>query len=101
MSDHVRASTGTIAGMGLSFSPAGDKIVYADINNLYIANTDFTPYMLLTNISDKNPSWSSDGKRIVYASIAGEIRIINAAGGVYTQISGAGYNNPCFQYKPH
>jgi Tol biopolymer transport system component len=101
LSDHVRSSTGTIAVIGLSFSPTGDKIVYADATNLYIANTDFTSTIILTNISDKNPSWSSDGKRIVYASIAGELRIINAAGGVYTQISGAGYDNPCFQYKPH
>jgi TolB protein len=84
----------------LSFSPDATAVAYMDLSNFYIANTDFTSPRLLTSASDVNFSWSPGGKRLVYESSAGELRIINAAGGAYSQITGPGRHNPCFQYKP-
>ena len=98
--DGTRTEVFAAVAPSISFSPIGDAIAYTVDPFLYIAKTDFTTIITLTNISDKNPSWSPDGSRLVYESIAGEIRIINSTGGTYTQISGAGYHHPSFQCKP-
>lgn len=93
-------STQPVSIFNISYSPQGDKITYTDGVNLYIAKKDFTLLVLLTNTADINPSWSPDGQRLVYESSSGEIRIISSSGGEYIQLTGSGYHNPCFQFKP-
>jgi len=71
----------------LSWSPAGDKILYVRSQNsnadIWAVNSDGSNPVRLTNdpASDRNPVWSPDGTKIAYTS-GGEsnIYVMNADG---------------------
>lgn len=86
---------------GLAFSPF-DEIAYTDGSNFYIASTDFlSPVIMSAGGGDTVPSWSPDGKQLVYVTGSGYIMIMDSESGLKRQIAGPNCYNPCFQGKPH
>lgn len=91
-----------------TWSPAGDKVAYvcrAEGNfQLFVSNADGSNAQQLTTYgSNEDPSWSPDGRYLVFASTFGRARIFNIAmikadGSNLKQLtfSGAGYTDPAW-----
>jgi imidazolonepropionase-like amidohydrolase/Tol biopolymer transport system component len=69
-------------------SPDGRRIVFEALGHLWIKNADGGPPRRLTRATDEfelYPSWSRDGRQIVYVSWndldAGRVKVVPAAGG--------------------
>ena len=86
-------------------APAGDKVVYQALGYLYIRDLpDGTPHRVTrqTDHFEYYPSFSRDGKRIVYTTFddqqLGSVRIVSASGGAGRVISDkpGHYVEPCF-----
>ncbi len=86
---------------GFSFSPSGEEAAYIGVStNLYISKTDLSSSGIIQSGPIVNPSWSPDGKTLVY-EYNGEIRKISSIGGTPQMIAGGpGLHNPCYRYKP-
>jgi TolB protein len=66
------------------WAPRGDKIAFVCLaegrNQLFVANSDGTqPLQLTTYGSNEDPSWSPDGRYIVFATTFGQGRTYNLA----------------------
>src|SRR6185295_5803361 len=72
----------------MQVSPRGDKVVYEALGHLWIRDLpEGTPKRLTTQDDhfELFPSWSRDGRQIVYVSwddeTLGSVRVVSAAGG--------------------
>jgi dipeptidyl aminopeptidase/acylaminoacyl peptidase len=75
-----------------------------EFDEIYVMNPDGSGQTQLTDndVHDWNPSWSSDGEKIAFATARhggdnGEIYVMNADGSEQTNIS----NNPADEYLPN
>jgi Tol biopolymer transport system component len=93
----------------LSWSPSGDKVVYADIAGIMIANPDGTnPVALTTAVTgggDDGPRFSPDGTKIVWSRRAAsgsdtQIWRMNADGTGQTQLTSQPGVNAGPRYSP-
>jgi dipeptidyl aminopeptidase/acylaminoacyl peptidase len=72
-SDAHALTSGRSSNHSPRWSPAGDTIVFTHDRDIYVMNVDSTGMTNLTPTSetdfyDRDPAWSSDGRRIVFAS---------------------------------
>jgi len=85
-----------------TFSPDGTKIAFAsnrfaDLMAIYLMNPDGSGQTRITDntFSSYRPSWSPDGKHIVYASFeTGELFVMNADGSLQTRLTAGPSGHP-------
>lgn len=88
----VRLTTEAGADINPSWSPDGQKIVFASDRagnrEIFVMNADGTNLSRLTNDSgaDTDPAWSPDGARIAFRS-KGSIHVMNADGSGITRLT--------------
>ncbi len=73
-------------GVNPAWSPVGNKIALSFQNNIWIVNTDGSnPTFLTLEGYNDFPSWSPDGKKIVYCA-DGELAMVDIKSGIIEEI---------------
>jgi Tol biopolymer transport system component len=99
-----------VQGRNASWSPDGKYIAYSDGNNIFTiavneaGEPDGTPVQLTfdgANTNNQQPSWSNDGKTIVFQKASGSMDIwtISSSGGTQQMLTGLpdyGDYDPCY-----
>ena len=99
-----------VQGRNASWSPDGKYIAYSDGNNIFTiavneaGEPDGTPVQLTSdgaNTNNQQPSWSNDGKTIVFQKASGSMDIwtISSSGGTQQLLTGLadyGDYDPCY-----
>jgi hypothetical protein len=97
-------------GINASWSPDGKYIAYSDGNNIFTiavneaGEPEGTPVQLTSdgpNTNNQQPSWSNDGKTIVFQKASGNLDIwtISSSGGTQQKLTGLpdyGDYDPCY-----
>lgn len=77
-------------GIGLSWSPGSDRLVFSALSNLYTIKANGDSLTQLTSTAaDIRPSWSPDGSSIVYMGTGG-ISLLRLSTGMITLVHAAG-----------
>ncbi|HET6527404.1 MAG TPA: prolyl oligopeptidase family serine peptidase [Balneolaceae bacterium] len=73
---------------GFSLSPDGQKIVYEDEGDIWIASPDFTHkrQLIESDLSEYNATWSPDSRRIAFVQ-EGDVWMINVQSSKLTQVT--------------
>ncbi|MBA4602506.1 DPP IV N-terminal domain-containing protein [Thermoactinomyces mirandus] len=81
------------SGSSVDLSPDGDLITYINNDSVYMANSNGSEPVRLTNGKfpefDSSPRWSPDGKKIVFARSDGNIYTVDAANRKVTRLTNA------------
>ncbi len=81
------------SGSSVDMSPASDLITYIKDDSVYMANSDGSDPVRLTNGKfpefDASPRWSPDGKKIVFARSDGNIYTVDAESKKVTRLTHA------------
>lgn len=94
------------SGSSVDMSPAGDLITYIKDDSVYMANSDGSNPVRLTNGKfpefDSSPRWSPDGKKIVFARSDGNIYTVDPSSRKVTRLTHAeeGVYHSCPDWSP-
>lgn len=81
------------SGSSVDMSPTGDLITYIKDDSVYMANSDGSEPVRLTNGKfpefDSSPRWSPDGKKIVFSRSDGNIYTVDAESKKITRLTDA------------
>ncbi|MEX1139665.1 MAG: hypothetical protein WEF53_10025 [Bacteroidota bacterium] len=77
-------------GIGLSWSPSSNRLIFSALSNLYTIKVNGDSLVQLTNTAaDIRPSWSPDGSSIVYMGTGG-INLLRLSTGMTSLVHAAG-----------
>ena len=81
------------------WSPAGDRIAFTRLGDLYVMNADGSGQTRLTGRGGEDPSWSPDGTRISFTRNTGsshQIFTVGADGTGERQLTRQGGRHPAW-----